>query len=245
MAKRKPTVLTAVSTAGSNGKGQMINAGFPSDEPKLSDISVVQDFVEVFPEDLSGFPPQRQVVFRIDLVPGATPVAKSPYRLAPSEMQELSRQLQELQDKAARSALLLKDKPSVRLSSAPIYSKSKEEHEVHLRLVLELLKKEKLYAKFCKWNEECPAILEQKSHQHIFGHKEYEYHSKVGGTRLFSDYEMERFATNLSKRNDTSSPGEAFKQENVLAERLHGLDQQMERKEDEEFILYRPKKGVP
>ncbi|GJX79276.1 putative nucleotidyltransferase, ribonuclease H [Tanacetum coccineum] len=86
----------------------------------MSDISVVQDFVEVFPEDLSGFPPQRQVVFRIDLVPGATPVAKSPYRLAPSEMQELSRQLQELQDKAARSALLLKDKPSVRLSSLPI-----------------------------------------------------------------------------------------------------------------------------
>ncbi|GKG31833.1 hypothetical protein Tco_0426783, partial [Tanacetum coccineum] len=54
---------------------------------------------DVFPEDLSGLPPQRQVEFRIDLVPGATPVAKSPYRLAPSEMQELSGQLQELQDK--------------------------------------------------------------------------------------------------------------------------------------------------
>ncbi|GJR94317.1 putative reverse transcriptase domain-containing protein [Tanacetum coccineum] len=50
-------------------------------------------------EDLSGLPPQRQVEFRIDLVPGAIPVAKSPYRLAPSEMQELSAQLQELQDK--------------------------------------------------------------------------------------------------------------------------------------------------
>ncbi|GJU34630.1 putative reverse transcriptase domain-containing protein [Tanacetum coccineum] len=69
------------------------------DEPQLSDISVVQDFVEVFPEDLSGLPSQRQVEFRIDLVPGATPVVKSPYRLAPSEMQELSAQLQELQDK--------------------------------------------------------------------------------------------------------------------------------------------------
>ncbi|GJV65903.1 putative reverse transcriptase domain-containing protein [Tanacetum coccineum] len=50
-------------------------------------------------EHLLGLPPQRQVEFRIDLVPGATPVAKSPYRLAPSEMQELSGQLQELQDK--------------------------------------------------------------------------------------------------------------------------------------------------
>ncbi|GKB49409.1 putative reverse transcriptase domain-containing protein [Tanacetum coccineum] len=69
------------------------------DEPKLSDISVVREFKDVFPEDLSGLPPQRQVEFRIDLVPGVTLVAKSPYRLAPSEMQELSGQLQELQDK--------------------------------------------------------------------------------------------------------------------------------------------------
>ncbi|GJT45649.1 putative reverse transcriptase domain-containing protein [Tanacetum coccineum] len=59
-------------------------------------------FVVCRPRDLdgtSGLPPQRQVEFCIDLIPGATPVAKSPYRLAPSEMQELSEQLQELQDK--------------------------------------------------------------------------------------------------------------------------------------------------
>ncbi|GJZ35983.1 hypothetical protein Tco_0581800, partial [Tanacetum coccineum] len=69
------------------------------DEPKLSDIPVVRDFTNVFLKDLMGLPPQRQVEFRIDLVPGATPVAKSPYRLAPSEMQELSEQIRELQDK--------------------------------------------------------------------------------------------------------------------------------------------------
>nr|GEZ37732.1 putative reverse transcriptase domain-containing protein [Tanacetum cinerariifolium] len=69
------------------------------DEPKLSDISVVRDFIEVFPEDFSGLPPQRQVEFHTDLVSGAMSVAKSPYRLAPSKMQELSAQLQELQDK--------------------------------------------------------------------------------------------------------------------------------------------------
>ncbi|GKB65698.1 putative reverse transcriptase domain-containing protein, partial [Tanacetum coccineum] len=66
---------------------------------KLDEIQIVRDFPEVFPEDLSGLPPQREVEFRIDLVPGATPIAKYPYRLAPSEMQELSKQLQELQDK--------------------------------------------------------------------------------------------------------------------------------------------------
>ncbi|GJZ48756.1 putative reverse transcriptase domain-containing protein [Tanacetum coccineum] len=64
-----------------------------ANEPTLSDILIVRDFEDVFPDDLSGLPPQRQVEFHIDLIPGATPVAKSPYRLAHSEMQELSEQL--------------------------------------------------------------------------------------------------------------------------------------------------------
>ncbi|GJW73429.1 putative reverse transcriptase domain-containing protein [Tanacetum coccineum] len=68
-------------------------------EPELSDIPIVRDFTDVFPKDLLGLPPQRQVEFRIDLILGATPVVKSPYRLAPSEMQELSKKLKELQDK--------------------------------------------------------------------------------------------------------------------------------------------------
>ncbi|GKB08736.1 putative reverse transcriptase domain-containing protein [Tanacetum coccineum] len=70
-----------------------------SKEKRLEDVPVVQEFPEVFPEDLSGIPPTRQVEFRIDLVPGATPVARAPYRLAPSEMKELAEQLQELMDK--------------------------------------------------------------------------------------------------------------------------------------------------
>ncbi|GJV38209.1 putative reverse transcriptase domain-containing protein [Tanacetum coccineum] len=70
-----------------------------ANEPTLSDIPIVRDFEDVFLNDLSRLPPQRQVEFRIDLIPRATPVAKSPYRLAPLERQELSEQLQELQDK--------------------------------------------------------------------------------------------------------------------------------------------------
>ncbi|GJZ44006.1 hypothetical protein Tco_0591261 [Tanacetum coccineum] len=54
---------------------------------------------QVFPEDLPGIPPTRQVEFQIDLIPGAAPVARAPYRLAPSEMKELSDQLKELSDK--------------------------------------------------------------------------------------------------------------------------------------------------
>ncbi|GJS36457.1 reverse transcriptase domain-containing protein [Tanacetum coccineum] len=64
-----------------------------SDEKRLEDIPVVREFPEVFPEDLPGLPPVRQVEFQIDLIPGAAPVARAPYRLAPSEMQELSNQL--------------------------------------------------------------------------------------------------------------------------------------------------------
>nr|GEZ50054.1 putative reverse transcriptase domain-containing protein [Tanacetum cinerariifolium] len=370
------------------------------DELKLSDIFVVRDFVKVFPEDLSGLPPQRQVEFRIDLVPGATPVVKSPYRLAPLEMQELSMQLQELQDKgfirpshslweapvlffkkndgALRmcidymelNKLTIKNRyPLSRiddlfdqlqgtryfsnidlrsgyhqlrvhendipktafrtryghfeftfmpfgLTNAPtvfmdlmkrvckpyldkfviifiddilVYSKYKDEHEVHLRLVLKLLKKEELYAKFSKcefWLQKVQFLgnvvnqsgihvdpstktviyTDHKSLQHIFNQKELNM-SQRRWIELFSDYECKiRYhpgkanvvADTLSRKKRVkprwvramamtiqsgirgmiiAAQGEAFKQENILAKRLHGLDQQMERREDESLYF--------
>nr|GFC96513.1 putative reverse transcriptase domain-containing protein [Tanacetum cinerariifolium] len=68
-------------------------------ERRLEDVPVICKFPYVFPEDLPGLPPPRQVEFEIELVPGAAPVARTPYRLAPSEMKELAKQLQELSDK--------------------------------------------------------------------------------------------------------------------------------------------------
>ncbi|GJZ09724.1 putative reverse transcriptase domain-containing protein [Tanacetum coccineum] len=178
-----------------------------SKEKRLEDVPIVQDFPEVFPEDLPGIPPTRQVEFQIDLIPGAAPVARAPYRLASSEMKELSDQLKELSDKGfIRSSsspwgapvlfvkkkdgsfrmcidyrelnkLTVKNLMPFGLTNAPaafmdlmnrvckpyldkfvivfidvirIYSKSKQEHEEHLKLILELLKKEQLYAKFSK-----------------------------------------------------------------------------------------------
>ncbi|GKF21240.1 putative reverse transcriptase domain-containing protein, partial [Tanacetum coccineum] len=70
-----------------------------SKDKRLEDVPNVQDFLEVFFEDLPGIPPARQVEFQIDLIPGVALVARAPYRLAPSEMKELSDQLQELSDK--------------------------------------------------------------------------------------------------------------------------------------------------
>nr|GFA87619.1 reverse transcriptase domain-containing protein [Tanacetum cinerariifolium] len=177
-----------------------------SDEKRLEDIPVVREISKVFPEELHGLPPARQVEFQIKLIPGAALVACAPYRLAPSKMQELSNQLQELADRGSsvyskidlRSGyhqLRVRDedipKTAFRMrykqyefqvmpfgfTNAPavfmdlmirvckpyldkfvivfiddilIYSHNKEEHANHLRIILELLRKEKLYAKFSK-----------------------------------------------------------------------------------------------
>ncbi|GKE13956.1 putative reverse transcriptase domain-containing protein [Tanacetum coccineum] len=78
------------------------------EEKQLEEVPIVREFPEGFLEDLPGLPPARQVEFQIDLVPSAAPVARAPYRLAPTEMQELSTQLQELSEKGF-----------IRLSSSP------------------------------------------------------------------------------------------------------------------------------
>ncbi|GJT27196.1 putative reverse transcriptase domain-containing protein [Tanacetum coccineum] len=81
------------------GNKILIKAKDKSEEKRLKDVPIVRDFLEVFSEDLPGIPPTRQVEFQIDLIPGAALVARAPYRLAPSEMKELSDQFQELSDK--------------------------------------------------------------------------------------------------------------------------------------------------
>ncbi|GKA13839.1 putative reverse transcriptase domain-containing protein [Tanacetum coccineum] len=181
-----------------------------SDEKRLEDILVVREFLEVFPEDLPGLPPVRQVEFQIDLILGATLRSpRHPYRLAPSKMQELSNQLQELADRGfirpstspwVAPVLFVKKKDesfrmcssvyskidlrlgyhqlSVRDEVFPrlllervfiddilIYSHKKEEHANHLRIILELLKKEKLYAKFSK----CDFLIHIKNKKYIWG----------------------------------------------------------------------------
>ncbi|GJV41660.1 putative reverse transcriptase domain-containing protein [Tanacetum coccineum] len=181
-------------------KARLLMSAKASDK-KQEEIVMVRDFPEVFLDDLSGLLPIREIEFWIELIPRATPVAKSPYRLAPSKMEELSRQLKELQDKELNKLTVKNHYPLPRIDDLfdqlqgsqfflkidlrsgyhqlrvheddipktvfktcyghfeftvmsfddiIIYSKTQEEHEEHLRLVLELLKKEKLYAKFSK-----------------------------------------------------------------------------------------------
>nr|GEV81190.1 uncharacterized protein [Tanacetum cinerariifolium] len=70
-----------------------------SEGKRLEDVPIVRNFPEVFPEDLLGITPDRQVEFQIDLVPSDAPVARAPYQLAPAEMKELTDQLQEHSNK--------------------------------------------------------------------------------------------------------------------------------------------------
>jgi hypothetical protein len=68
-------------------------------EKKLEDVLVVYEYPDVFPDELPGMPPDRDIEFIIDLVPGTGPIAKRPYRMAADELAELKKQLQELTDK--------------------------------------------------------------------------------------------------------------------------------------------------
>ncbi|GJT79849.1 putative reverse transcriptase domain-containing protein [Tanacetum coccineum] len=137
----------------------------------------VKIFPRYFLKTYRAFPPTRQVELRIDLIPGAAPVARVPYRLAPSELKELSEHLQELSNKGFirpsyhQLRVPEEDIPKMAfrtrygqyefqvrpfgLTNAPaifmdLINQNKEEHEEHLKAILELLKKEELYTKFSK-----------------------------------------------------------------------------------------------
>nr|GEW86264.1 putative reverse transcriptase domain-containing protein [Tanacetum cinerariifolium] len=115
-------------------------------EQKREELVAVRDFPEVFLDALSGLPPSWEIKFCIELVPGAIPVVKSPYRLEPYEMEEFS-------DKFV----------IVFIDDILVYSETPKEHEVHIGLVLELLKKEKLHAKFSKCEFWLPEAEEQEN----------------------------------------------------------------------------------
>ena len=80
---------------------------------KVGNIPVVCEFPDVFLEELPGLPPQREIDFKIELIPGAQPISKVPYRMAPTELKELKTQLDELLQKGFI-------KPSVSPWGAPV-----------------------------------------------------------------------------------------------------------------------------
>ncbi|XP_072080969.1 uncharacterized protein [Arachis hypogaea] len=126
------------------------------DNQELDQIPIVRDFPEVFPEDILEFSPQREIEFAIELVLGAGPVLIVPYRMASIELAKLKTQLEELLDKRVFRPFLDKF-VVVFIDDILVYSKTAKEHEEHLRIVLQILKEWKLYAKLSKcefWKEE-------------------------------------------------------------------------------------------
>ncbi|GKA57836.1 putative reverse transcriptase domain-containing protein [Tanacetum coccineum] len=99
-------VISSIRTQGYIDKGcqvllvqMMKQEGTEISKKQIEDVPVVRDFLEVFPEDFPGLPSTRQVEFHIELIPGAAPVTRAPYRLAPAEMKEVAEQLKELSNK--------------------------------------------------------------------------------------------------------------------------------------------------
>ena len=74
------------------------------DKLKIENIPILKDYIDVFPEEILGLPPKRELDFTIELVPGAVPSSKAPYRMNILELNELKSQLKELIDKKIYSA---------------------------------------------------------------------------------------------------------------------------------------------
>ncbi|XP_016178149.1 uncharacterized protein LOC107620515 [Arachis ipaensis] len=153
----------------------LLAANALGDAQNLDRISVVRVFPEVLLEDIPEVPPQRKIEFVIDLVPGARPVSTAPYRMALIELAKLKTQINDFMDQLQGDGVFLKIdlrfsyhqirvneddilktafrtcyghyEFAVFIDDILVYSKMEEEHEEHLRIVLQILKEQKLYAK--------------------------------------------------------------------------------------------------
>ncbi|GKC13744.1 putative reverse transcriptase domain-containing protein [Tanacetum coccineum] len=180
-----------------------------SDEKRLEDIQVVREFTEIFPEDLPGLPSVRQVEFQIDLIPGAAPVARAPYRLALLKMQELSNQLQELADRAPILALpegnddfvvycdashqglgvvLMQREKVIAYASRQLkpHEENYTTHDLELGAVVFALKIWRHYL----YGTKCTVFTDHKSLQHILDQKELNMRQRRW-LELLADYDCE------------------------------------------------------
>nr|GFB90930.1 reverse transcriptase [Tanacetum cinerariifolium] len=156
------------------------------ESPNIENLSIVRKFADVFLDELPGLPPAREIEFGIELIPGAEPISKAPYRAKyfskidlRSSYQQLRMKDQDISKTAFRTRyghyeflvmpFSLTNAPAVFMylmnhilheyldkfvivfiEDILVYSKSEEEHEQHLRIVVKILRQKKLYAKFLK-----------------------------------------------------------------------------------------------
>ncbi|GJS72874.1 putative reverse transcriptase domain-containing protein [Tanacetum coccineum] len=202
-----------------------------SEEKRLEDVPIVRDFPEVFPEDLPRLPPTRQVDFQINLVPGAALVARSPYRLAPSKMQELSTQL------IGYSFNAKGEGHSIASRQLKVHEKNYTTHDLELEAVVFSLKMWRHYM----YGTKCVVFTDHKSLQHILDQKELNMRQRRW-LELLSDYDCE-ICYHLGKANvvaDALSQKKRIKplqEENYLAENIHGMINKLEPRADGTLCL--------
>uniref|UniRef100_A0A1U7YNC0 Uncharacterized protein LOC104248850 n=1 Tax=Nicotiana sylvestris TaxID=4096 RepID=A0A1U7YNC0_NICSY len=141
--------------------------------PTLQLVHVVNEFPDVFPDELSGLPPEREIDFVIDVLPDTQPISIPLYIMAPAELKELKTQLKDLLNKGFI-------RPSTSPWGAPVLfvrNKDEAEHEDHLCVVLQTLKNQKLYAKFSK----CDFWLNSVA---FLGHIVFDEGIKVDGQKM-------------------------------------------------------------
>ncbi|GJS11203.1 reverse transcriptase domain-containing protein [Tanacetum coccineum] len=177
-----------------------------SEKKRLEDVPIVKDFPDVFPEDLPGLPQTRQVEFQIDLVPGAAPVARAPYRLAPSEMKELSEQTgRKLSDKGLYKTQFLTVGSSglVCQEERRIIPDNSKSHKEHLKINIGVVEERGVYAKIFQ------VCLDGYYRRFIEGFSKFakhndQAHSKEGSKFECGDEQMQRFQ--LLKQKLCSAP---------------------------------------
>nr|GEZ78276.1 hypothetical protein [Tanacetum cinerariifolium] len=159
-----------------NGEITSKKAEDKSKENRLEDVPIIREFPEVFPKDLPGLPPARQVEFQIDLVPGDAHVARSSYRLAPAEMQELSTQLQELSDKGfIRPSFFKIAKPMEKLTQKSMKFDWEEKKEA----VFQLLKQSENFVVYCDASHKgLGIVLMQKEKVIAYASRQLKVHEK-------------------------------------------------------------------
>ncbi|KAA0065812.1 ty3-gypsy retrotransposon protein [Cucumis melo var. makuwa] len=121
---RKEVAFNPPSMASFKFKGEG-SRSLPKVDVSLSLEPVVRDYSDVFPEELQGLPPHREIEFAIELEPGTVPISRAPYRMAPAELKELKVQLQELLDKSFI-------RPSVSPWGAPVLFVKKKDGSMRL-----------------------------------------------------------------------------------------------------------------
>nr|GEY77095.1 putative reverse transcriptase domain-containing protein [Tanacetum cinerariifolium] len=191
---------------------------YESEEKRMEDVPIVQYFPEVFPEDLPGIPPTCQVEFQIDLIPGAAPVGWTPYRLAPSEMKELSDQLKELSNKGfirpSLGMILMKREKVIAygIRQLKVHEKNYTTHYLELGAIVFALKIWRHYL----YETKCIVFTDHKSLHHILDKKELNMRQHRW-LELLSDYDCE------IRYHSGKAQTEAIKPENLKSEDVGGM----------------------